>query len=206
MSDGSNPFAPIAGKARTTATPPARSVVIPVPDDAPTPPGRHPKLGKSSVTWVYTDTTGRTLGYVHRYDTNEGKQFRPVTLWRPAIGGKPEWRWESWPPKRPLYGLQRLTEKPAAKVVVTEGEKAADAATRLLPGFAVVTSPNGSKSAAKADWSPLMGRAVIIWPDADTTGFDYARAVAKAATQTGAVSVAIMSPPANVKVGWDAAD
>src|SRR4029077_10149694 len=61
-------------------------------------------------------------------------------------------------------------------------------------------------SAAKADWAPLAGRAVIIWPDADTAGLDYARAVAKAATQVGAMSVVITSPPANVKVGWDAAD
>ena len=42
-------------------------------------------------------------------------------------------------------------------VIICEGEKSADAATRLLPGFVAVTSPNGSKSAGNADWSPLRG-------------------------------------------------
>jgi putative DNA primase/helicase len=91
-------------------------------------------------------------------------------------------------------------------VVVCEGEKATDAATRLLPGFVVVTSPNGSKSAGKADWSPLRGRLVTVWPDADAAGFEYARQVAKLATTAGAVSMAIVSPPADSRVGWDAAD
>ena len=81
-------------------------------------------------------------------------------------------------------------------MVVCEGEKAADAATGLLPGFVVVTSPNGSKSAGKADWSPLRGRAVTVWPDADAAGLEYARQVAKLATAAGALSVAIVSPPA----------
>jgi putative DNA primase/helicase len=85
-------------------------------------------------------------------------------------------------------------------------EKAADAAARLLPGFAVVTSPNGSKSAGKADWSPLRGRAVTVWPDADAAGLEYTRQVAKVAIAVGAVSVGIVSPPPGVKVGWDAAD
>jgi putative DNA primase/helicase len=146
------------------------------------------------------------MGYVLRFDSGEGKQFRPLTLWRPAAGGRLEWRWESWPPKRPLYGLQRLAERPSAPMVICEGEKAADAATGLLSGFVVVTSPNGSKSAGKADWSRLRGRAVTVWPDADVTGLEYARQVANLVTAAGALSVAIVSPPEGVAVGWDAAD
>src|SRR5690606_24086785 len=33
--------------------------------------------------------------------------------------------------------------------------------------FDVVAWPGGGKAVAKADWSPLAGRKVIIWPDAD---------------------------------------
>jgi putative DNA primase/helicase len=117
-----------------------------------------------------------------------------------------EWRWESWPAKRPLYGLQRLAEKPFAPVVVCEGEKAADAAGGLLPDFVVVTSSNGCKSAGNADWSPLRGRTVIVWPDADAAGLEYAKAVAKQALAAGATAVATVSPPDGVAVSWDAAD
>ena len=192
-----DPFAPVsgAGTRRIVNAKPKWISVVPVPADAPPPPAEHFKLGKPSATWTYPDATGAVLGYVLRFDNAEGKQFRPLTLWRPAAGGKLEWRWESWPPKRPLYGLQRLAERPSAPVVICEGEKAADAATRLLPGFVAVTSPNGSKSAGKADWSPLRGRAVTVWPDADAAGLEYARQVAKLATAAGALSVAIVSPP-----------
>jgi putative DNA primase/helicase len=203
-----DPFAPIAtgNKKSTTARLPKRSVVRPVPADAPPPPSAHPKLGAPSATWSYRDAAGAVLGHVSRFDAPEGKQFRPLTLWRNTAGGKLEWRWESWPAKRPLYGLQRLAERLGARVVVCEGEKAADAATRLLPGFVAVTSPNGSKSAGRADWSPLRGRAVTVWADADPAGLEYARQVAKLATAAGALSVAIVAPSADCKIGWDAAD
>ncbi|MFZ0148121.1 MAG: hypothetical protein WAM72_07195, partial [Xanthobacteraceae bacterium] len=102
--------------------------------------------------------------------------------------------------------MQELADRPVAPVVVCEGEKATDAARRLLPGFVVVTSPNGSNSADKADWSPLRGRDVVIWPDADLPGDVYAQVVARCATNAGAKSIAIASPPSGVDEGWDAAD
>jgi putative DNA primase/helicase len=201
-----DPFAPIGGKAGTSAVKrKAWTIVVPVPADAPLPPAAHFKLGKPTEKWTYPDATGAVLGYVLRFDGADGKQFRPLTLWQGPTG-KLEWRWESWPPKRPLYGLQRLAASPSAPVVICEGEKAADAATRLLSDFVVVTSANGSKSAGKADWSPLRGRAVTTWPDADAAGLEYGRQVAKLATAVGALSVAIVSPPQGVAVGWDAAD
>src|SRR5262249_14347493 len=146
---------------------PKFEIVVPVPIEAQVAPMRHPKLGKPTAIWIYSDAEGRTLGYVHRYDTHDGKQFRPLTLWRPITGGRLEWRWESWPPKRPLYGISRLAERLSAPVLVVEGEKSADAAGALLAGFVAVSAPNGAKSADKADWSPLKGRAITIWPDAD---------------------------------------
>jgi len=203
-----DPFAPIGRATPTTATRKSEwAPVLPVPDDAPPPPAEHFKLGKPTATWRYTDAAGAVLGYVLRFDTTDGeKVFRPLIYARPAAGGKAAWRWESWPPKRPLYGLQGLARRPIAAVVVCEGEKAADAAAMLLASYVTVTSPNGSKGAGKTDWSPLRGRAVTIWPDADTAGLEYAHAVAKHALRAGAVSVAIVAPPDGVKVGWDAAD
>ncbi len=203
-----NPFAPVngAGEHRTVDAKPKWILVAPVPADAPAPPSEHFKLGKPTATWTYSDATGAVLGYVLRFDSAEVKQYRPLTMWRAPAGGNLEWRWESWPPKRPLYGLHRLAGRPGAAVVICEGEKAADAATRLLPCFVVMASPNGSKSASKADWSPVRGRAVTVWPDADAAGLEYGRQVAKLTTAAGALSVAIVSPPHGCKIGWDAAD
>jgi putative DNA primase/helicase len=203
-----DPFAPIGGSgAAAPAKAKAWSIVMPVPTDAPKPPAEHFKLGKPSGRWTYLDAASAVLGCVLRFDLGNGeKEFRPLTLWRPAKGGKIEWRWESWPPKRPLYGLRRLAERPSAPVVICEGEKAADAAARLLPGFVAVTAPNGAKSADKADWSPLQGRRVVIWPDADSAGLAFAGAAAKSIAAVGAESVVLITLPMGVAVGWDAAD
>jgi putative DNA primase/helicase len=94
----------------------------------------------------------------------------------------------------------------SAPALIVEGERSADAASELLPSFVVVTSPNGSKSADKADWSPLRGRRVVIWPDNDAAGLVYATTVAKLVMKARAESVAISSPPQGVSAGWDAAD
>lgn len=129
----SDPFALITtGKASAKA--PAVSLwqaVTPVPADAPAPPDQHPKMGKPAGHWTYRDASGGLLGFVNRFDVDGGKAFRPLVLHRHATTGKLEWRWESWPAPRPLYGLDRLAASPAAPVVLRQGEKAVDAAARL---------------------------------------------------------------------------
>jgi hypothetical protein len=204
-----DPFTPIHGKSNGQARAPGVQewlVVMPVPPDAPKPPEAHPKLGKPSSADPYSAPAGALLGFVYRFDTPRGKEFRPLVLYRSVTSGALVWRWESWPAPRPLYGLDRLAARPKARAIVVEGEKAANAAQRLLPDSVCITSPNGSKSAGKADWSPLRGREVIIWPDADEPGQAYAKAVAKLAYEAAAASVALLAPPAGALQGWDAAD
>jgi putative DNA primase/helicase len=205
-----DPFAPLDGERSTRGAADEDAAkwlaVMPVPENAPKPPERHPRLGKPSAIWTYPDARGRLLGFIYRFDATRKKEFRPLALFQLAAGGLPEWRWESWPSPRPLYGLDRLAAKPDATVVICEGEKAADAAQRLLSDCVCVTSPNGSKGARKADWTPLAGRRVILWPDDDQAGDAYAEAVAELVHAAGASSVAIVAAPANVVEGWDAAD
>jgi hypothetical protein len=206
-----DPFAPLGGGqprrgGGSSGDVKAWVTISPIPSDAPAAPVKHPKLGKPSQRWTYLDADGQLLGFVLRFDDGDDKQFRPLTYGRPWAGGASAWRWESWASPRPLYGLDRLAERPDALVVVTEGEKAADAAQRLLADAVIVTSPNGSKSAGKASWAALAGRRIVIWPDADAAGLAYADAVAKAAKAVGAASVAIISPPGGCETGWDAAD
>ncbi len=202
----SDPFAPLdgGGAARVDKAPQFRAV-LPVPGDAPAPPAAHPTLGAPSARWTYRDGAGAILGLVYRFDRKDQKQFRPLVFFEPAAGGAGVWRWEAWPAPRPLYGLDRLAARPQAPVVLCEGEKAADAASTLLSGHVCVASPNGSKSAAKADWSALAGRQVIIWPDADAPGAAYAREAGKLALEAGAAAVSIAILP-EVAEGWDAAD
>jgi putative DNA primase/helicase len=180
-------------------------ILSPVPDDAPPAPAKHYRHGKPARTETYRDGEGRLLGYVQRFDLADGgKEFAPLTFCEDKDGRR-EWRWKAWPEPRPLYGLDRLSRRPQAPVVIVEGEKSADAAGELLPDHVAVTSPNGSQSAKKANWASLADRAVVIWPDADDAGAKYAETVAGLLAEI-ATSVKRLVPPASVKPGWDAAD
>jgi hypothetical protein len=143
--------------------------------------------GPRSTTWTYYDATGEPVGLVVRWNKPAGKEVRPVSRKADGLG----WTIGGMPAPRPLYRLpELLATKSGDRVYVTEGEKAADAA-RVL-GLVATTSPHGSKSASKADWSPLAGRDVVIVPDHDDAGERYAEDVARLATAAGAKSVRIV--------------
>ncbi len=79
------------------------------------------------------------------------------------------------PAGKPLYNLHHIATDPAAVVLVVEGEKAADALGKL---DIIATTSGGASSAEAADWTPLQGRAVLIWPDHDEPGAQYGQDVA----------------------------
>lgn len=179
-------------------------IVMPVPSDAPPCPNFHSTLGKPNSVWTYRDAQGRILGHVQRWRTVAGKEIRPLTLW--DTDGRLDWRWKTWPERRPLYGLDCIAARPDAPVLIVEGEKAADAAAAIFSDHIAITSPGGALAAKKADWSPLKGRAVVIWPDADEAGERYAADVAAFLSDCGAASVAIVAFPKGLPDGWDLAD
>lgn len=146
--------------------------VLPAPDDAPEPPVAHIRRGRPETVWCYRDADGRRLGYVYRFRTSTGgKEVLPLVWARNEDDGAREWHWMAFPEPRPLYGLDRLAAMPEAPVLVVEGEKCADAAfvelAKLEKPMVVVSWPGGGKAVAKADFGPLAGRKVILWPDAD---------------------------------------
>jgi putative DNA primase/helicase len=179
-------------------------IVMPVPASAPKPNYDHPQLGKPSAGYYYRDASGAILGFVVRFETENGKVILPLTLWR-GPDGSLQWAWKGWPAPRPLFNLPGLSVAPDATVLVVEGEKTAKAARDLLPNMAVTTSPGGSNAAHKADWAPLTDRDVVIWPDADAPGASYAEAVADRALAAGARSVRVVSTD-GLPEAWDLAD
>ncbi len=182
-------------------------VEIPVPADAPAPPNEHFSLGRPSKTWSYKNAAGGELGHVMRFDLPDGaKSFLPSCYCKHTSTGRAEWRWKSWTPPRPLYGLDRLAARPTTPVLVCEGEKCVDAAAQLLPDWIAVTSPNGSNAAGKADWLPIAQRRIVIWPDADPAGDKYVTDVTRELSALGAIEIKVVALPEEVKAGWDIAD
>jgi putative DNA primase/helicase len=133
-----------------------------------------------------------------------------MTIWR--------WRHDCAPlPRWVVEALPNLIQNKAAGSNTRSAcRRTADAAASVFPDSVCVTSPNGSQSAIKADWSPLHGRRVLIWPDADEPGSTYAAEVA-AILHPLHCQVSIIDASALASVdpngdqrgpakGWDAAD
>lgn len=170
------------------------------PEDAPEPSLHHYRHGEPARFWVVRSGAGAVLHYVARYEpAGERKQIVP---WTWADG---KWQTKGPPTPRPLYGLDRLAALPDAGVLIVEGEKCADAACDLFRGaYAVVTWTGGSGAVHLADWSPVHGRRVLIWPDADDAGIGAANRLAGmlvANCQTVSVVDVTGMPD-----GWDVAD
>lgn len=141
--------------------------------------------GARSHLWTYHNAKGEPVGLVVRWDADDVKCIRPVSR------GEDGWRIGGMPLPRPLYALpDLLAAAPDTVVFVTEGEKAANAARAV--GLTATTSPHGAESAGKADWSPLSGREVVIFPDHDAAGEKYAAAVARMAMEAGARRVRVV--------------
>ncbi|PXX51044.1 DUF3987 domain-containing protein [Aquitalea magnusonii] len=123
---------------------------------------------KPEALHTYTDTSGTALYWRIRAKHDNGDKWI-----RPMYHGGGQYRFGEPPAPaggKPLYGLHALALQPDDAVFLVEGEKAADALLRL--GHVAVTS-GAADSANVADWTPLVGRSVTIWPDNDEAGAKY---------------------------------
>lgn len=174
-------------------------------------PTSHSKYGVPSGEWVYRDADGNPIFYQRRYDPPHGKQYLPLTYWPDG------WKAKAPPSPRPLFNLPELLWRRGDPVLFTEGEKSCVAAASLLPDFVVTCTLNGSASPQNSDFSPVCGRDVYVWPDADEVGLKYAKAVCKLALEAGAITAKILDLTAlavdpltgearELPKKWDAAD
>lgn len=173
---------PPVGTFRPPPPPPDQSeewrVISPVPDDAPEyKPSQtfNPKRGamkhyKPSRLNTYRDAKGRILFHVARLDFEDGSKSCPMITWCEGPGGKRLWCAKYIEPPYPLLGLDQLARRPKDAVLVVSGEKCYDYAVKHLPSFVPTTWPGGDDQIDSVDVSPLFGRFIVAWPDADSSG------------------------------------
>lgn len=124
--------------------------------------------GTVEAVYQYTDPgTGHPDMIVIRSKTADGKTFRQC---RPCNGG---FEMKAPPKPWPLYNRKRIQQ--ADTVVVVEGEKVVHALHEY--GVIATTSPAGAGKSEYADWQPLAGKNVILWPDNDELGRKHIRQV-----------------------------
>lgn len=121
----------------------------------------------------YADAEGVPVFYRPRLKHPDGRKvIKPMRLdGLRYVMGEPE----APATGKPLYRLPELLADTAAPVWIAEGENCADA---LAKAGKVATTSGSASSADGADWTPLRGRSVILWPDHDGPGAEYADKVA----------------------------
>lgn len=140
--------------------------------------GKKPFGGLEAIYGVLAAKHGGQLEALHEYTTTTGEHVQYVIRWRGQDGKKyirPAVKTAAgyvlrFPGQRVLYRLPMVSE--AKTVIVVEGELKADILAEY--GFPTTTSAGGSKAADRTDWRPLGGKNIIIWPDYDTPGKQYA--------------------------------
>lgn len=228
---GHRDYAPIRASTPVEAAPVASGKwvpLLPVPEHAPslvrddgwTVPIWNPKRSKFSRfkparADAYRNAAGDLLGYVLRCEFGDGK-ITPTITWCIGPDGAMQWCIRPFPIPRPLYGLDALAAKPTAPVLMPEGEKCRAAGAGAWLPYAVVSWPGGSKGIPYVDWSPLAGRDVVLWPDADEPGrqamlgYEHYMGVRKPGvaqflSRIGVRSMRYIDPEGQPK-GWDLAD
>jgi hypothetical protein len=159
--------------------------------------------------WEYRNLENHLLGYVCRFHTGGiNSAGKPEKVFCPRVYTSEGWIWGGFPEPRPLYGLPRLAgASPDAVVLLVEGEgKADDLNEKLASDFAVLSLSGGSNAVAKHDFSPLHGRRLLYWQDADEPGAKAATQVCVMAEKAGVSSIKVIVPHEGAPKGWDAAD
>lgn len=161
--------------------------------------------------WEYRDPAGQLLFYVVRFAhvQDPTKLYRKFAYFGVTVG----WRLESVvyqvPPPWPLYNLPELQARPRDPVLLVEGEKTAEAARLLLPGYVVSCWPGGVGSTRYVDWSALAERHVTLWPDNDDPGRKAMLAVHGLLISSNTADLALVQPhklAVPLPLGWDLAD
>ncbi len=208
--------------ASTDPVPEGETLTVLPPDGAEHPAVALKRMGyrMPDMKWTYRTAEGAVCHHVLRWDESDGsKEIRPLSWVQSAEGEG--WAFKAWPESRPLYKLDKVIANPDALIIVCEGEKAADAAEKLYAhahhrGVVATTSSGGAGAAGKTDWTPLAGRTVLIWADADEAGLKYADDVARRLedldcklTVVDVMELAAKTPTGEARQapkGWDAAD
>lgn len=151
---------------------------------------------ESRTPFEVRDASGELIATHVRIDDDDGKRL----IWLRASG---EAGLSEGVPlvDLPLYGIHRIGK--ASTVVVTEGEKAAQAL--IDAGVPAVGTVTGSSSCpSRASLSDLAARHVVLWPDNDDVGLKHMKRVAAGLRDIATTIRTVQWPDAPTKGdAWD---
>lgn len=176
------------------------------------PSGIHPKYGKPERIYIYKNSDLTSYMAVYRYKLPElnskGKHKKHFSQWHFDKNTS------KWVAKKPpngyiLYNLEQIMTYADKKIVICEGEKSAEAITRILSPNIYIPScwPGGSshKNIDQTNMMPLSGRDVILWADNDQEGLSAMQHLAARIAHI-VKSLTVVNPLPEDPESYDAAD
>jgi predicted P-loop ATPase len=170
---------------------------------------KAPNVYPNQQIWCYKDELGDPLFYVVRgIDRNTQKK----TYFPYCFSDAGKWIAKHHP-NPPLYNLDKIKNNPEKWILMVEGEKTAEAAQKIVEDRYIVTTWSGGVNRwNKTDMTPLAGRKILLWPDADD--FDEKLKMRVGQECMTSISVFLAKSCKEVKIinpydksgGWDAAD
>jgi hypothetical protein len=166
-----------------------------------------------TYVYEYKDASGQILCWQCRYDNPNknakvGKAFKQYFLVETAEGPRFQPYYKNQPVDisvNMLYGLELYD--PARPTLFVEGEKAANAARRLLPTWNILSWNQGRDGFTKIDFSFMRGTNATVWPDNDKPGLEI---LEKFANKLGTYGIGLKtvfdSLQSTLPEGWDLAD
>jgi AAA domain len=141
-----------------------------------------PRRSGKRTYYEVRDKDGTVIAVHVRTDSTAGKSFgweRPNGL--RGLNGTA--------PADLLYGLELLASRPGDPIVLTEGEKAADALRRVGDILALATVTGAAGTPSQEVLKNLCGRRVYLWADNDENGNGQAHMerIAESLTELGTV-------------------
>lgn len=158
-----------------------------------------PVLGRHNGFWKYFYEDGSLAFYIARYEKEDGGKFYCPFSW----DGK-QWIKKMPPEIRPLYNIDDV--KKNKNILIVEGEKACDAAKKIVGNkYACTTWSNGAQAWKKSDWNILKDKNVLFWADADDAGITAAKEICEHLNEI-CDDVKYLNTIGAVEKGFDAAD
>jgi len=178
-----------------------------------------PIFDDGSAIYKYKTYSGLLYGYVVRYDKPDGKKsFAQITHGYFSNESKTSARFarKGFGDGRPPYVVGYPTNQ---NIVVVEGEKTALEFYRVyrtlqsyidnLPNIAVVTAAASLHGAKVTNWGIFRGKNVIVWPDNDMPGMNFAKVICAKAIDFDCYKVSLINPRKyfpGLPLKWDLAD
>jgi hypothetical protein len=164
--------------------------------------------------YPYKDHNGELLFYTIRLEDESGKKIvLPLSYgYYKGNAEHPTWSFKGYQAaKKPLYNIHLLQEFPNSKVLIVEGEKTANAASKMFSPEKMIclTWSGGAGAVQKSDWATLFMRDVVIWPDNDKTGFGASTVICQELRRVGVGTLREVDKELLAKhfpTKWDLAD